>query len=448
MSTLSRRLFYPLWDLWDESIRMKELRRLEKTQWLTESQLRDAQWEKLIKIVRYAHAYSPYYRKRFVERSIDVAQIVSQEQFRNLPVLTKEDIQNRADQMICDGYAKGKLVSAKTGGSTGKALKLYFDKQCEEMRNAAAIRSDRWAGWELGMKRAGIWGNPPVADTIKKKIRDGLHDRMIFLDTMNMNPETILQFVNSCRRYQPRVIYGHSHSIYMLAKYLEDRGIIDLRPVGVISTSMMLLPHEREVIEKVFLCRVTNRYGCEEVGLIACECEEHNGMHLNADHLYVEFIREDGMPARPGEEGKIVVTDLLNQGMPLIRYRVEDVGVPSNRRCPCGRGLPLMERVSGRVADFLKKKDGSQVAGVSLVERTVTAIKGIGQMQIVQEKIDHLVLNVVRMDEYNAVSERALLSEFASVFGKEVTIHLNYMDNIRQEPSGKYRFSICKIGND
>jgi phenylacetate-CoA ligase len=348
--------------------------------------------------------------------------------------------------MISDEYAKEKLISAKTGGSTGKALKLYFDKQCEEMRNAAAIRSDRWAGWELGMKRAGIWGNPPVADTIKKKIRDGLRDRMIYLDTMNINPETILQFVNSWRRYQPQVIYGHSHSIYILAKYLEDRKIMDLRPRGVISTSMMLLPHEREVIEKVFLCRVTNRYGCEEVGLIACECEEHNGMHLNADHLYVEFIREDGMPAMPGEEGKMVVTDLLNQGMPLIRYRVEDVGVPSNRRCPCGRGLPLMERVAGRVADFLKKKDGSQVAGVSLVERTVTAIKGIRQMQIVQEKIDQLVLNVVRMDEYDAASERALLSEFASVFGKEVSIQLNYMDNIRQESSGKYRFSICKIG--
>ena len=105
-----------------------------------------------------------------------------------------------------------------------------------------------------------------------------------------------------------------------------------------------------------------------------------------------------------------------------------------------------MERVSGRVADFLKKKDGSQVAGVSLVERTVTAIKGIGQMQIVQEKIDQLVLNVVRMDEYDAVSERSLLSEFASVFGKDVTLQLNYMDNIKQESSGKYRFSICKIG--
>ena len=149
-SALSRRLFYPLWDLWDESIRLKELRRLEKSQWLTESQVRDAQWEKLIEIVRYAHAYSPYYRKRFVERSIDVAQIVSQEQFRNLPVLTKEDVQNHTDQMICDGYAKEKLVSAKTGGSTGKALKLYLDNQCEEMRNAAAIRSDRWAGGSWG----------------------------------------------------------------------------------------------------------------------------------------------------------------------------------------------------------------------------------------------------------------------------------------------------------
>ena len=136
-----------------------------------------------------------------------------------------------------------------------------------------------------------------------------------------------------------------------------------------------------------FGCKVNDRYGSEEVALIACECEQHQGMHLNIEHLFIEFLRPDGTDAQAGEEGAIVITDLLNRGMPFIRYRIEDVGVPSDRTCSCGRGLPLMERVTGRVADYLKRRDGSLVAGVSLVERTLTAIPGIEQLQVVQPAV-------------------------------------------------------------
>src|SRR3989344_5998727 len=145
-------------------------------------------------------------------------------------------------------------------------------------------------------------------------------------------------------------------------------------------------------------------------------------MHLNTDHLYIEFIKEDGIPAKAGEEGAIVITDLINHGMPLIRYRIEDVGAPTDKKCSCGRGLPLMEKVAGRVADFLVRMDGSLVAGVSLVERTLTAIKGIEQMQIVQESTGEIVLHIVKMKEYNPESENDLMNEILSVFGDNVKI--------------------------
>jgi phenylacetate-CoA ligase len=207
----------------------------------------------------------------------------------------------------------------------------------------------------------------------------------------------------------------------------------------------MLLPSERAVIESVFECRVGDRYGCEEVGLIASECERHNGMHLNVDHLFIEFLRPDGRPARSGEEGDIVVTDLINRGMPLIRYRVGDVGVPSARRCDCGRGSPLMERVVGRSADFLIKKDGSLVAGVSLVERTLTAIPGLEQMQIVQEELGALLINVVPDARYTAESEAALRREIETVFDDGTVVAVHRLSRLDQEKNGKYRFSICRV---
>lgn len=448
MTRLSGHLIYDLWDLKDRSVRMKTWRDLERTQWLPEDELKKRQWKKLSRMLSYAYENCPYYHGMFERRQAHPADIRTPENFLQLPILTKKDIQGHTDALISKLYVKEKLISSKTGGSTGVSLRLYFDKQCEESRNAAALRSDRWTGWEPGMKRAAVWGNPPVFPTIKQKVRNTLHDRTIYLDTMNISEQSMNAFVERWRRYHPRVIFGHSHSIFIFAKFIREKEISDLRPKGIISTSMMLMPREREVIEEVFQCPVTDRYGCEEVGLIACECERHQGMHLNIDHVYVEFLKDDGQQAGLGEEGRIVVTDLLNHGMPLIRYRVEDVGIPTDRACPCGRGLPIMEGVAGRVADFLVRRDGSLVAGVSLVERTLTAIPGIEQMQIVQEDLDHLVLNLVRGEGYEGASEKALREEFHSVFGPDIQITLNFVSRIAQERSGKFRFSICKIRNN
>jgi phenylacetate-CoA ligase len=208
---------------------------------------------------------------------------------------------------------------------------------------------------------------------------------------------------------------------------------------------MMLLPHERTVIELTFGKKVFDRYGCEEVSLIASECEKHEGLHLNIEHLFIEFVKEDGTQAKEGEEGQIVVTDLFNKAMPFIRERVEDGGVPSSKKCSCGRGLPLMERVTGRVADFLVREDGSKVAGVSLIENTLTKIPGIHQMQIVQEDYCLILLNIVPGHGFNNGTIEDLIFYFQSLFGKASEIVVQVVDEIRPEKSGKYRFSICKV---
>jgi phenylacetate-CoA ligase len=222
-------------------------------------------------------------------------------------------------------------------------------------------------------------------------------------------------------------------------------GVKEIQPAGILSTSMMLLPHERAFIEKVFRCKVIDRYGCEEVSLIGCECEKHEGMHLNIEHLFIEFINDDGCQAEPREEGNIVVTDLMNKAMPFIRYQVEDVGVPLNRICSCGRGLPLMEKVTGRVADFLIKADGTKVAGISLIENTLTRIPGIDQMQIIQDKIDHVLVKIVPGKAYNEATQRELQTYFENCFDQKAKITIKKKNYIQPEKSGKFRFSICKI---
>src|SRR5262249_36059664 len=140
------------------------------------------------------------------------------------------------------------------------------------------------------------------------------------------------------------------------------------RPRGILAAAMVLHDWERRTIEAVFDCPVTNRYGCEEVSLIACECERHDGLHINADGVYVEVLRHDGTPAAPGEAGAVVVTALANRAMPILRYQVGDMAVASDRCCPCGRGLPLLECIEGRVADYVVTPSGQLISGISLTE--------------------------------------------------------------------------------
>jgi phenylacetate-CoA ligase len=231
----------------------------------------------------------------------------------------------------------------------------------------------------------------------------------------------------------------------LLAEYLRTHGFDDIRPHGIIATAMVLHAWQRRVIEEVLGCRVTNRYGCEEVSLIACECE-HQGLHINADSVLVEVLR-DGRPARPGEAGNVVVTDLTNRAMPLIRYQVGDVAVARERPCPCGRGLPLLERIEGREADYVVTSRGELISGISLTENFALEVPGIAQIQIVQHAVDRFEFRLVRGPDFGSASVERLRDMVHQRFGDETRFDCVFVEQIAQEPSGKYRFCISHVPN-
>lgn len=439
------KLAYIAWDTKEGGIRLQECENLKQQQYWPNDKITNLQTEKLNRLITHANKTSKWYQKIIADIGLDLSQHLTPNDLTKFPITTKIDIRENIQDFISSKYNADAMPKAKTGGSTGVSLNLFFDARCQKLRNAAQIFSDSFSGWKPGVRVAAVWGNPPTPRTLKQKIRAFLLDRMIYLDTMDLNPSSMGNFVTRWKQFQPEMIFGHSHSIYIFAKFITEQGIKDLRPKGIVATSMMLLDHEREVIENAFQCKVSNRYGCEEVGLIAVECEKHQGMHINNSHIILECLDEKNQPVAPGQAGKLVITDLNNFGMPLIRYRVEDVGVLSERKCSCGRNTPLLERLEGRVADFLKKPDGGQVAGVSLVERTLTKISGIEQMQLVQEQLHKILINRVKGPEYTLNTDVQLIAEFRLVFDESVNLVIHDVTAIPQEKSGKYRFSICKI---
>ena len=438
------RTAYIAWDTKEGHIRLTEFNKLCAQQYWPKEKLESLQQKRFSLLIAHAGNTSPWYKQIISNLGLDLNNITLQD-LQKFPVTTKKDIRDNTQDFISTAYTASAMPKAKTGGSTGVSLNLLFDEKCQKLRNGAQMYADSLSSWKPGARIAAIWGNPPIAKTFKQKLRAFLLERTIYLDTMDLNPTSMNAFVTKWNQFQPDIIFGHAHSIYIFAKYLLEQNINHLHPKGIVATSMMLLDHERHAIEKAFQCKVNNRYGCEEVGLIAVECEQHQGMHINSPHIILECLDEQNQPAAPGTPGKLVITDLNNFGMPLIRYRVEDVGILSDHPCSCGRTTPLLDRLEGRVADFLKKADGGQVAGVSLVERTLTNIPGIEQMQLVQETLHEIIINRVKGPEYTAATDQSLIDEFTRVFGSGIQLLINDVEKIPQEKSGKYRFSICKL---
>ncbi len=436
--------FEPAWDVYERSARLRELRRLRRTQWEKPEAVRARQEAALRTMVAHAASTCAFYRDSFASAGVDPASVRTLDDLARLPIVTKDDIRQRGDDLISSRHRKQDLRRAKTGGSTGVSLEIYCDEPGVQLRTGAALRSDEWSGWRLGQPMAAVWGNPPVPATWKARLRATLKERIIYLDTMRIDRPALERFVAEWERLRPGLLFGHAHSLFILAEYLQEQGR-RLDPKGIVATSMMLLENERRVIEAVCGVPVTNRYGCEEVSLIACECEQHRGLHLNADHVITEFLRDDGSPCAPGEDGRLVVTELVNFGMPLIRYELGDRGVPGDRQCPCGRGLPLMEQVTGRTADFLRAEAGYRVQGISIIENTLTKLSGIRQMQIVQEEPLRLQVHLVPGPGWGDDVAAALVATLRDILGQGMAVDLFPAERIPQEKNGKYRFTICRL---
>jgi phenylacetate-CoA ligase len=434
----------PAWTLYSQAQLLPATQELERTQYFSASELHELQMRRLTSLLQCVSQRNAFYQRRFKEAGVEPATVQSLEDFRRLPILTKREVRDTGHGLLSDGFDVAALHQAKTGGSTGKPIEVFFTEEVSQLRNASGRRNKRWTGWEPGEPIGAVWGNPVEPKTIRERLRRWVFDPTISLDTMSITPDAVREFARQWSQVNPTLLFGHAHSVFILANLVDDLLIKDIRPRGIIASSMMLLPHERDVIERVFRVKVTDIYGCEEVGLIAGECERHEGLHINADQLIVEVLREDGSPAAPGEAGLVVVTDLLNTAMPFIRYRMEDYAEVSAGRCSCGRGAPMLKRIVGRTADFLKRLDGSRVAGISLIENTLTRIPGIEQMQIVQDSLSHIALRVVPGVAFTSAQREELVGYFSTTF-PGTKIALEDVAAISQEANGKYRFSICRV---
>lgn len=443
---LVRCVVAPLWAKWERSPYLGQLRLLREQQYDEAEVVQARQWERLKALLRHAYETVPYYQTMFESLGAVPEDLASIHDFRRLPVLTKADIRTSGKQLLSSAFDSERCVVKTTSGSTGVSLRVYMDNRASQWKRAYTVFRNEWAGYRVGDRVAAIWGNPEPKQGGRAWLRNTLLDRWEYLDTIRMGEDDIAAFVKKLRKRPVTMIFGHAHSVYLFAEYVQKHGITDLTFSGAITSAMVLHEHERRSIQDGLSCNVFDRYGCEEVSLIASECEAHMGLHVNTELLHVDIVAGERL-ATAGQEGAIIVTDLTNYAMPIIRYKVGDMAIPSAKYCVCGRQSSVLERVTGREADYVTTPDGRLISGISMTENFAMKIPGLVQLQIIQETLEHLTLRVVRGQGFSSESERVARRLVDELLGEEVILSYEFVEMIPQEPSGKYRFCISKVRN-
>jgi phenylacetate-CoA ligase len=441
---LVRNVFQPL-SLWHrgELAQARYLREFERTQFLSEEEIRRLQFERLRSLLGHAYQQCPFYRERCNRDGLHPRDLRSLGDLRALPVLEKRDIQQRGEDMVARNWPRTDLIPNQTGGSTGAPVSFFLSRDRKCSRAAATLRHNRWAGWQVGDRAAVLWGAPRdrPADTWRNRLRDALLREPLWLDTANISEASLTAFHAELTSWRPLIIQAYARSAVLFARFLQARGLTPYRPHAIVTSAEVLEPDERRLLENVFGCPVFNRYGCREVSVVASECPAHNGLHIMAEGLYVEVETPRG-PAAPGEMGAILVTDLLNHAMPLIRYRIGDLGAWMTGTCPCGRSLPRLERVAGRVTDFLVGCDGRLVSGVFLATYVVAQRPSLGQVQIVQEKSGAVTYRIKPGRGFQRERDLDYLRQTTRRYlGEEALIDSEIVPELPAEPSGKFLFS-------
>lgn len=430
----------PLYSLRDGYRFGRHYRALEASQWWTPEEHREAQLRSLAALLDFAYRKNAFHRQRMQAVGLVPSDIRGLDDLSRLPILTKDDIRAAGHSLFSEGYSPRNTLYTRTGGSTGVPLQVYVDFEAMNWKYAATRRHNAWAGWNPGDKVAAIWGDTEKGFRLKEWLRFHFQHRSIYLDTLKFSQERLRRFHGQILSYKPRILMGHAHSVYRFAYYCGEHDLRLPPFAGIVTTAMSLLEVERRRIEEVFRSPIFNRYGCEELSIIASESSVHRGLHAFSEGLVLEYV-----PTEVPGEYELLVTDLLNRSMPMIRYAIGDVVRKTVGTCESGRGLERLERVSGRTADFLYRPDGTPVFGISLLDTYIIHIPGIHQAQMIQNDLYRIDVLVVPTVQFGSHTIRALEEVIRKEFGDSVCAAVTIVEKLEQTARGKYRFAICNL---
>ncbi|ESU29990.1 putative capK protein [Flavobacterium limnosediminis JC2902] len=333
-------------------------------------------------------------------------ELVGKNVFQNwedLPVLTKKDLQQPLAERLSEGYAPKSVFVNKTSGSSGDPFVFAKDKEAHALTWASIIHRFGWYGIDFNKSyQARFYGIP--LDFIgyrKERLKDFLGQRYRFpiFDLSDVFLEKVLKHFRS-KKFD--YINGYTSSIVLFAKFLQKKNIHlkDICPTLKVCmvTSEMLFEEDKLLMEMQFGIPIVNEYGASELDLIAFQ-NPKGEWQVNSETLFLEILDENNRPVPNGQEGRIVITSLYNKAHPFIRYDIGDVGILDERSTP---KKPILKKLIGRTNDVALLPSGKKSPGLTFYYVTKSIIEDDGNVKefiIRQTKIDTFEIDYVSEKE-------------------------------------------------
>ncbi|MCA0417816.1 MAG: hypothetical protein LCH80_03735 [Proteobacteria bacterium] len=406
--------------------------------------------QRLTQLLRHAARHVPHYRKLLVEQEIARGDAIDLTKFGKVPPLTRSFLQNSPESLKSDDLSSRDWYKNSSGGSSGEPVAVIQDQDYNAMGIAMTETYHGWAGRGSGESVIKLWGSDRdvVSGTLgwRNKL-SGFVRNQKWANSFKMSEAAMLRYLDWIRQRRPVLIEAYADSAFELARLVNARETKVSGVRHVITSAGTLHPFMREEISRAFGCPTLNRYGCREVGDIAGERTANGGLEVFDYCNLVEVVKADGQPCQEGEEGDVLVTNLTNFAMPLIRYRIGDRAVVGKSLDGPPTFVERLETISGRCTDAFIMRDGSTVPGMFFVYfLTVVHEKGwIRKVQIVQRDYDDVLINMV----VKTAPVQSALDEIAAslriLVGQSCNISFETLHDIPTLKSGKSNYVVSLV---
>jgi phenylacetate-CoA ligase len=441
----TRKVLYPAYRALRRDRVLAYLGEMHQVQCQSPDSITVFQARKLQALLAYAGRHVPYYRRLFKQLGAEPGDFRTPADLARLPILRKKDILQNLDDMLSEIYPKGRLAPDSTSGSTGVNLNFYVDAEASQARSANNIRMNEWLGIKNGDKVAFLWGTAfdlACSRRLANSLRNLMTNTML-LSHYTMGETSLDLYTKRLIRFKPDLIVAYPSGLNHFADYLLNQGETRIRPKAVVVSGEAMFQWQKDSIEAALGAPVYNHYGCREFGAMARECRLRNGLHIACERVVLEIVSGRGLPT-DGAEGEIVVTDLDNFGMPMIRYAIEDLGSVTWETCGCGLGLPRLQMAGGRVFDVVRAPNGNFLGG-SFWTLLMRKVKGVGSFQVIQDKLDQLRIAIVPTAEFSEVSKMYLHERIIEACGPRMNVQFEMRQSIEPTRGGKHRFVVSHL---
>jgi phenylacetate-CoA ligase len=409
-------------------------------------QWEDYQLAALRKLLLHSFETVPFYNKKYTDAGFDIHRLRNFElgDLQYLPCLEKAELRNFGSSTLLSSKREQGGEFHSSSGSTGTPVQILFSYGMHQRLSAAVeTRIKNWAGLSRFDARGMIGGRRVVNDGVSGGpfYRYNLFEKQVYFSAYHIAASNAGDYLNGIKKYDLQYMTGYAMSNFFLARFIEEMNLKAPPLKAVITSSEKLTPEMRETFKRVYQCKTFDSYsGVEACGLIS-ECE-FGGLHISPDVGIFEIIKEDGSPCKPGEEGEVVSTGFLNYDQPLIRYRIGDmVKLSTQQNCSCGRKMPLVDEIVGRIEDTVIGKDGRELVRFHGI---FINLNSIVEGQIIQHTLDDFEIKVVLTNELTRQQKDIITKRMFSQLG-EVKLAIHEVPFIARNQNGKFKAVISNV---